>query len=303
MNNKLPEWVDVKQFPFRLKAWNLPMGVVRGVDDGSGSPVVFVHGTPTWSFEFRHLIARLCKSHRCLAPDHLGFGLSDFPGEFTYSPEDHAGVFACWADRVVTSSTIFVLHDFGGPIALDWMLRNSDRVKAVVVLNSFGWRLDDDPKMAQAARLAGSPIGKLLYRYANASLRILMPSMYGNGKLLTQAIHKHYLEVFKDRERRVRVLFALAKSLTTSGRYFDSIWNRRAALSKVPAVIVWGDRDRAFPKSFADKWREFFQNSTIRRIENAGHWPHEETPNEVIHEIETFISKLPEDTNKSNFGP
>ena len=65
------------------------------LDEGSGAPVVFVHGSPSWSFEFRHLVAKLRDRFRCVAPDHLGFGLSarsDRPED--YHPASHAGNFA-----------------------------------------------------------------------------------------------------------------------------------------------------------------------------------------------------------------
>ena len=60
------------------------------LDEGQGDPILFVHGTPTWSFEFRHLVAGLAGTHRCIAPDHLGFGLSDRPAGAAYTPEAHA---------------------------------------------------------------------------------------------------------------------------------------------------------------------------------------------------------------------
>ena len=65
-------------------------GEVHYVDEGSGPPILFVHGTPTNSYEYRHLIAALSKRFRCIAPDHLGFGQSARPRSFAYTPEAHA---------------------------------------------------------------------------------------------------------------------------------------------------------------------------------------------------------------------
>ncbi len=65
-------------------------GEMHYVDEGSGPPILFVHGTPTNSYEYRHLIAALSKRFRCIAPDHLGFGESSRPQSFAYTPEAHA---------------------------------------------------------------------------------------------------------------------------------------------------------------------------------------------------------------------
>ncbi len=60
------------------------------LDEGQGDPVVMVHGNPTWSYEYRHMILKLLSTHRCIVPDHLGFGLSDKPLDWDYLPIHHA---------------------------------------------------------------------------------------------------------------------------------------------------------------------------------------------------------------------
>ena len=75
-------------------------GDMHYVDEGSGPPILFVHGTPTNSFEYRHLIAALSKRFRCIAPDHLGFGQSSRPRSFAYTPEAHAAVLKEFVERL-----------------------------------------------------------------------------------------------------------------------------------------------------------------------------------------------------------
>ena len=83
----------------------LPEGEVHYVDQGSGPPILFVHGTPTHSFEYRHLIAALSPRFRCIAPDHLGFGQSSRPQSFAYTPEAHARVLKRVRRASLTSKT------------------------------------------------------------------------------------------------------------------------------------------------------------------------------------------------------
>ena len=75
----VPAWLDRAEYPFAPRWLDLPAGRMHYVDEGQGRPIVFVHGTPDWSFVWRHLIKALRPRYRCIAPDNLGFGLSDKP--------------------------------------------------------------------------------------------------------------------------------------------------------------------------------------------------------------------------------
>jgi len=85
-----PSWLDRRAYPFASRTLPLRAGRMHYVDEGQGEPLLFVHGTPTWSFEYRHLVSALSRRFRCIAPDHLGFGLSERPAAIAYTPEAHA---------------------------------------------------------------------------------------------------------------------------------------------------------------------------------------------------------------------
>ena len=96
-------------------------------------------------------------------------------------------------ERLGLDDITLVVHDFGGPIGLPLALRAAEfarQSRRVVMMNTWAWPLDDDPKMARGARFIGGAIGRFLYRYANASLRLIMPSAYGDRKKLTPEIHR-----------------------------------------------------------------------------------------------------------------
>ena len=86
----IPEWLDREEYPFEPHFFKTPAGKMQYVDEGSGEPIVFVHGNPAWSFEFRRLIKEFSRTNRCVAPDLIGFGLSDKPAEWSYLPAEHA---------------------------------------------------------------------------------------------------------------------------------------------------------------------------------------------------------------------
>ena len=116
-----------------------------------------------------------------------------------------------------------------------------------------------------------------------------MPSAYGDGKKLTKAIHRRYLDVFRDRDARVLVLHALAKSLLGSRAHYQSLLDRIERLRAVPVLIVWGMKDSAFQPYQLERWRKLLPEAQVEPIEGAGHWPHEEEPALVVAAIERFL--------------
>jgi haloalkane dehalogenase len=112
----IPAWVDRREYPFEPRTLDVDGARMSYLDEGEGAPIVMVHGTPTWSFLYRHLIRELRSRYRCVAPDHLGFGLSDRPRGWSYRPEDQAGNLARLIERLALEDLTLVVHDYGGPI-------------------------------------------------------------------------------------------------------------------------------------------------------------------------------------------
>ena len=87
-------------YPYAAQFYSTKYGNMHYIDEGKGEPLVMVHGNPVWSFSFRHLIAKFSQSHRCIAMDHLGFGLSDKPTGLDYKPQTLAEAFADLMDSL-----------------------------------------------------------------------------------------------------------------------------------------------------------------------------------------------------------
>jgi haloalkane dehalogenase len=290
----VPAWLDRAAYPFAHHWATLPAGRMHYLDEGHGEPILFVHGTPTWSFEFRHLVRALSVTHRCIAPDHLGFGLSERPDAFGYRPEDHAANLEAFVERLQLDRFTLVVHDFGGPIGLPLALQRPGRVRRVVILNSWMWSFDDDRDMQRKARFASGGFGRWLYRWANASLRLLMPSVYGDRRKLTRDIHRQYLSVFPDRNGREQVLWALARALLGSRDFYHSLWQQRDRLRQLPMLIAWGLEDSAFQPHQLARWTEAFPHAAVLRLASAGHWPHEEEPDAVLTAMRAWFARQEE---------
>ena len=128
-----PDWVSDEMYPFESKFFATPSGQrMHFVDEGEGEPIVFVHGNPAWSFEFRHLIEGLRSEFRCIAPDHIGFGLSSRSDRCEdHHPRSHADKFASLLDYLdLRDLTLFMT---------DWAARSVWISRASIRTASSGW--------------------------------------------------------------------------------------------------------------------------------------------------------------------
>jgi haloalkane dehalogenase len=292
-----PRWLDREAFPFRSRFAEVPDGRLHYLDEGRGPPLLFVHGTPTWSFEWRHVIRGLRESYRCVAVDHLGFGLSDRPRNAAYTLEAHAERLRAFVERLGLTQLTLVAHDFGGPIALPLAEELPTRVARLVLINSWMWRLDDDPEMRRRGRIVSGRMGRMLYRRFNVSLRRLMPAAYGDRRRLTPAIFRQYLTPFRDPDARERVLWPMACALTGAAPFFDRLWSGRDRLERLPALVIWGMRDRALRPHHLARWEEALPQAALAPVAEAGHWPHEETPAAVVGALQRFLAgEIPRNT-------
>ncbi len=135
-----PAWLERNEYPFESHWFNLPEGQMHYLgegraDDPERETLLFVHGTPEWSFGYRKLIKDLAQDYRCLAPDLLGFGLSDKP-EVSYHPKDQAERLGRFLETHDPGPLTLVLHDFGGPIGLGWALQHLEQVRRLVLMNT-----------------------------------------------------------------------------------------------------------------------------------------------------------------------
>ncbi|HEU4630656.1 MAG TPA: alpha/beta fold hydrolase [Gemmatimonadaceae bacterium] len=285
----LPPWLDRAAYPFRPRHVETGEGRLSYVDEGAGPPVVLVHGTPTWSFLYRRLVAPLVAAgHRVIAPDHLGFGLSDRPAHAAYRPEDHARRLAALLDALQLRDLTLVVHDFGGPVGLSYAIERPERVARLVVLNSWLWPLDDDARIARGARLAGSALGRVLYTRLNASPRWLVPAGFADRARLERAVHRHYLAPFPDAASR-RPLWELARALLGASVWYDGLWRRRERLRGKPALLLWGMRDPTFGPAYLARWREALPDATVVELADAGHFVPEEAPAEMERHVVAFL--------------
>jgi haloalkane dehalogenase len=258
------------------------------VDEGHGDPIVFVHGMPTWSFLWRAFIADLRLDHRAIAVDHLGFGRSEKPEDADYHPrrlsEDLSGLLEALA---VTDATL-VVHDFGGPIGLGHVLRHPERVRRIVIFNTWMWSTRDDPGARKVDRIVRGFMGHVMYRWLNASTRWLIPTVLGDGNRLDASTLRAYVEAAPTSPSRTGQL-ALARNLVGASDWYDSLWERRAALEGKPAQLIWGMQDPTFGSAALARWRALLPHASVLELPKVGHFPQEEATAEALAGLRSFV--------------
>jgi haloalkane dehalogenase len=283
-----PTWLDRAAYPFQSRYLDLEMGRLHYVDEGQGPPIVFVHGTPTWSFEYRTLIAHFSKTHRCIALDHIGFGLSDKPREWGYRPADHARNLAALIEHLGLGEFTLVVHDFGGPIGLSYAIEHPEQIERLVIFNTWMWSLADNKQVQSASKLVNGPLGAFLYKRLNASPRWLLKMVWANKATLTPEVHRAYTSVHTTPEER-QGMYQLARELLGSSEWYDSLWERRERLADIPTLLLWGQRDATFG-AVLERWRTALPQAQVVAFPNAGHFVMEEEPSVAQH-IEAFFAQ------------
>ncbi|MFD2350624.1 haloalkane dehalogenase [Nonomuraea ferruginea] len=104
--------------------------------------MVFLHGNPTSSYLWRHILPTVSQYGRCLAPDLVGMGESGKP-DIAYTFHDHARYLDAWFDALGLDQVVLVGHDWGGALAFDWAARNPGRVRGIAftetIIRPMSW--------------------------------------------------------------------------------------------------------------------------------------------------------------------
>jgi pimeloyl-ACP methyl ester carboxylesterase len=281
-----PTWLDTAEYPFEPHYFATPAGRLHYVDEGQGEVLVFVHGTPTWSFLYRAQIRELARHYRCIAVDNLGFGLSDQPAGFDQHPAHHAGHLQLLLDHLGVRDYTLLAHDFGGPIGLAAALQHPERVRRLVLFNTWLWATAPDAKARRVDGLLRSWLGRFLYLQLNFSPRFLLKQAFERPGQLTAAVHRHYLQPFASRASRGSLL-RLGQWLVGASDWYEQQQRLLPRLAGRPVLLVWGRHD-AYLGTALPRWQALLPQAETVELP-VGHFPQEEAAAEVTAALLAFL--------------
>ncbi len=284
-----------EEFPFKSHWYDRGEGHrMHYIDEGEGDPIVCVHGNPTWSFFFRHLITRMSRSNRVIAIDHIGCGFSDKPSaqNYNYRLANRIDDLEGLLDHLdIRSGATLVAHDWGGAIGFGAAGRNPDRFSSLVAMNTAAFSLPAGKPFPWIIRPARSFLGEFLVRGLDAF--VLGTLFIGTSRRkLSRADRAGYRAPYNNWNNRLAVhRFVEDIPLQPGDPSWDTLAEVEAglaALSEHPLLLLWGSRDPVFDVDFLKEWRRRFPTAHWREWSDCSHLLLDDAPEEVITEIRNF---------------
>jgi len=281
-------WVNRDLYPFESRFIDIDGHCIHYLDEGTGVPILFSHGTPEWSFGWRDVVLRLRGRFRCIAPDLLGFGLSDKPPDADYSVAAHARRMEKFIEKLGLRNFHVVANDFGLSIAFHYVLLHPERVLHISLFNGWMWPLDTDPHYARPARWMRTWLGRQLYLRFNFPVTVVMPAAFGDKKKLTPEAHRHYKMALPNPKSR-QAAYAFSGELLGATAFWAEQWEQVGTLASKSCLIFWGMKDSFVPPCELEKWQKALPQAQIIRFENAGHFAQEEEPEQMAEALRMFL--------------
>lgn len=282
-----------RQYPYNSNFLNikgLPHGEnqLHYVDEGEGEPMLMLHGNPTWSFYYRHLIEEFKTSNRVVVPDHIGSGASQRPKKWDYRLEGHIENIEALVEHLGLKDITLVVHDWGGAIGFGFAVRHPELIKRIVILNTAAFFSSDVPKRIKM--LKAPVIGDFMIRRLN--LFAWPATFMASAKPLHPDVKKGYLWPNKTYDQRIGVSKFVQDIPTTEAHpSFKTLKGIEARLHVLdcPKLLVWGGKDFCFHDDFFERWLKIYPHARYRYINEAGHYVLEDAKEEVIAEISSFM--------------
>ncbi len=283
------------EYPFASNWLDLDGARYHYLDEGprDAPPVLMVHGNPTWSFYFRHLVTALRGTHRVIVPDHVGCGLSDKPQDYPYTLEQHILNLEQLVTRLDLRDLTLVVHDWGGAIGMGAATRHPERLRRFVIFNTSAFYA---PAVPGVLSLARSPVlGEFLVRGCNAFAVGATRWGLRDRARMTPAVKAGYLAPYDNWHNRVAV-YRFVQDIPVTASHptratVNAIDRQLAQFREHPMLILWGAGDFVFTvKTFLAGWRERFPAAQVHIFEDAGHYVVEDAHERIAPLIENFVS-------------
>ncbi|WP_455242083.1 alpha/beta fold hydrolase [Petrachloros mirabilis] len=279
-----PFSVDADEYPFASRWFERNAARMHYVDEGTGPTILLLHGNPTWSYLYRNVIKALRSEARCIAPDYPGFGYSDHPTGYGYTPREHAQWVEALIDHLALERIILVCHDWGGPIGLSIATQRPHDFVGLVILNTWCWR--PDLRSGIFSLVMGSTVpGRWLQLKHNFFAKTVVPNSIYHKDNVTAALRKAYTDPFPTIASRIGT-WVFPREIRRSSDWLDETWGNLLRLRNKPAALVWALKDPAFGNpAYLARWQSALPQALVERVDDASHYLQEDRPDRIIGAI------------------
>ncbi len=298
-----------KLYPFSSHWADLSAGRMHYLDEGPASAsksdaetLLFVHGNPTWSFHWRRLITAFSPGYRCIAPDHIGCGLSEKPSRFL-KLDDHIQNLCDLVDQLKLDRITLVAQDWGGAIGLGAMLRLQGRLQHIVLFNTGAFTPRYIPWRIRACRWP--VIGRLAVQGANTFSLAALRMTLARKPHLESNVAAGYLAPYDTWQHR-QGIYGFVRDIpsphaehnidrqgetNSTARTLAAIERDLPQLADRPSCLVWGMRDWCFRPDCLDRFLQAWPNAEAHRLADVGHWVAEDAPDDAQSIVANFLAK------------
>jgi cis-3-alkyl-4-acyloxetan-2-one decarboxylase len=295
------DWAFGGTWPYEPR-WLHTDGIrLHYVDEGArdGEPVVLLHGNPTWSYLYRNFIpALVAGGYRAVAHDELGFGRSDKPKrQREYTIQRHVQHFGALMDELELEEATLVMQDWGGPIALGWAVDNPDRVKRLVIMNTFTGYVPPGSSVPTFFRFLRARVsGEVLVKGGHVFVRqFLFKKAIAHPERLGEHERAAYLAPHPSWDSRTGVLAYPRLIPWDEGNptrpLGEHVEEQFARLAAKPALICWALQDPAFPRGMLKRWRQRLPEAEVHELDDASHFLQEDAHERITPLLVDFLGR------------
>ncbi|HWE50239.1 MAG TPA: haloalkane dehalogenase [Bryobacteraceae bacterium] len=256
------------------------------VEQGEGDPVLLLHGEPTWSYLYRHMIPQMAKAGRVIAPDLIGFGRSDKPvAANAYSYKSHCRWLRGFIEALDLRRITLICQDWGGLLGLRILGQHPERFRRLVAMNTGIHDGRGAPEAFHRWRRFSQRVRELdVPRLMRASLR---------KHDLTDAEARAYQAPFPSREFQTAALVfprLVPVRPDDPGVYENRMAIERLRTLSLPVLLPWGMEDPITTPS-EQALRSIFRNAAPALIADAGHFVQEDAGEEIAGHIVRWMGQ------------
>jgi haloalkane dehalogenase len=280
-------------YPYASQYLSLDGPRMHYVDEGAGETLLFVHGNPTWSFYWHPLITPLREKFRCIAPDHIGCGLSDKPADYNFTLAQRIDDLVQLVEHLDLRGVTLLVHDWGGAIGLGTALRMPERFARIVLFNTGAF---PPPFFPVRIRICRTPIlGRVALQGFNAFSRGALTMATEKPERMTPAVKAGLLAPYDSWANRAAV-YGFVKDIPANPRHptwqtLESIERGLPTLADRPMQMFWGMRDWCFRPECLDRFAEIFPQADIHRFDDAGHYVVLDAHEQILPPLEEFLAQ------------
>jgi pimeloyl-ACP methyl ester carboxylesterase len=255
---------------------------------GRGKPILLIHGLGASSYTWRAITPQLAKTNRVIALDLKGFGESEKPLDDAYSIADQARLVEDYIARNNLRDVTLVGHSFGGAVAMAVALDDGQggrrrRIEKLVLIDSLAYK----QPVPFFFRVLQTPIiGELGMNLIPADVQIaraLAIAYYHDDRVKDETIATYAGPLQSEGGKH-----ALLRTVESLSNENAEAFASRYPTLKTPALLIWCAHDRIVPMRFGKRLSEDLPNAKIDVIEECGHIPQEEQPEETLAAIQKF---------------